>query len=127
MLEQGLLVTAGVAFLISVALSPLFIPFLRKLKFGQSIRDEDQNHIKKSGTPTMGGIVIYVSMMVTSLIMAIKFNHLGAEVSLLLLVTFGYGLIGFLDDYIKVVKKRNLGLTSKQKLVGQLVIAIAFF
>ncbi len=75
----------------------------------------------------MGGIVIYVSMMVTSLIMAIKFNHLGAEVSLLLLVTFGYGLIGFLDDYIKVVKKRNLGLTSKQKLVGQLVIAIVFF
>ncbi|MEB2585297.1 phospho-N-acetylmuramoyl-pentapeptide-transferase [Bacillus cereus] len=128
MLEQGLLVTAGVAFLISVALSPLFIPFLRKLKFGQSIRDEGpKSHQKKSGTPTMGGIVIYVSMMVTSLIMAIKFNYLGAEVSLLLLVTFGYGLIGFLDDYIKVVKKRNLGLTSKQKLVGQLVIAIAFF
>ncbi|PRT24133.1 phospho-N-acetylmuramoyl-pentapeptide-transferase [Bacillus wiedmannii] len=128
MLEQGLLVTAGVAFLISVALSPLFIPFLRKLKFGQSIRDEGpKSHQKKSGTPTMGGIVIYVSMMVTSLIMAIKFNHLGAEVALLLLVTFGYGLIGFLDDYIKVVKKRNLGLTSKQKLVGQLVIAIAFF
>ncbi|MED2516194.1 phospho-N-acetylmuramoyl-pentapeptide-transferase, partial [Bacillus thuringiensis] len=104
MLEQGLLVTAGVAFLISVALSPLFIPFLRKLKFGQSIRDEGpKSHQKKSGTPTMGGIVIYVSMMVTSLIMAIKFNYLGAEVSLLLLVTFGYGLIGFLDDYIKVV------------------------
>nr|WP_275900915.1 phospho-N-acetylmuramoyl-pentapeptide-transferase [Bacillus mycoides] len=127
-LEQGLLVTAGVAFLISVALSPLFIPFLRKLKFGQSIRDEGpKSHQKKSGTPTMGGIVIYVSMMVTTLIMAIKFNNLGAEVSLLLLVTFGYGLIGFLDDYIKVVKKRNLGLTSKQKLIGQLVIAIAFF
>lgn len=127
-LEQGLLVTAGVAFLISVALSPLFIPFLRKLKFGQSIRDEGpKSHQKKSGTPTMGGIVIYVSMMVTTLIMAIKFKHLGAEVSLLLLVTFGYGLIGFLDDYIKVVKKRNLGLTSKQKLIGQLVIAIAFF
>ncbi|MGH0950610.1 phospho-N-acetylmuramoyl-pentapeptide-transferase [Bacillus mycoides] len=128
MLEQGLLVTAGVAFLISVALSPLFIPFLRKLKFGQSIRDEGpKSHQKKSGTPTMGGIVIYVSMMVTTLIMAIKFNNLGAEGSLLLLVTFGYGLIGFLDDYIKVVKKRNLGLTSKQKLIGQLVIAIAFF
>ncbi|WP_459499767.1 phospho-N-acetylmuramoyl-pentapeptide-transferase [Bacillus sp. C1] len=128
MLEQGLLVTAGVAFLISVALSPLFIPFLRKLKFGQSIRDEGpKSHQKKSGTPTMGGIVIYVSMMVTTLIMAIKFKQLGTEVSLLLLVTFGYGLIGFLDDYIKVVKKRNLGLTSKQKLIGQLVIAIAFF
>ena len=74
----------------------------------------------------MGGIVIYVSMMVTSLIMAIKFNHLGAEVSLLLLVTFGYGLIGFLDDYIKVVKKKSW-FNIKTKLVGQLVIAIAFF
>lgn len=59
MLEQGLLITAGVAFLISVALSPLFIPFLRRLKFGQSIRDEGpKSHQKKSGTPTMGGIVI---------------------------------------------------------------------
>ena len=81
---------------------------LRKLKFGQSIRDEGPKSHQKSGTPTMGGIVIYVSMMVTSLIMAIKFNYLGAEVSLLLLVTFGYGLIGFLDDYIKVVKKKIL-------------------
>lgn len=127
MLEQGLLVTAGVAFLISVALSPLFIPFLRKLKFGQSIRDEGpKSHQKKSGTPTMGGIVIFVSIMVTSVIMMFKFQQ-GANMYLLLLVTFGYGLIGFLDDYIKVVKKRNLGLTSKQKLVGQFIIAVAFF
>lgn len=127
MLEQGLLITVGVAFLIAVALSPIFIPFLRRLKFGQSIRDEGpKSHQKKSGTPTMGGIVIYVSMMVTTLIMAIKFDYLNAEVLLLLFVTFGYGLIGFLDDYIKVVKKRNLGLTSKQKLIGQLIIAFVF-
>ncbi|MDM5156098.1 phospho-N-acetylmuramoyl-pentapeptide-transferase [Bacillus sp. DX1.1] len=127
MLEQGLLITAGVAFLISVALSPLFIPFLRRLKFGQSIRDEGpKSHQKKSGTPTMGGIVIFVSIMVTSIIMMFKFEK-SSDTYLLLLVTFGYGLIGFLDDYIKVVKKRNLGLTSKQKLVAQLFIAVAFF
>lgn len=126
-LEQGLLITAGVAFLISVALSPLFIPFLRRLKFGQSIRDEGpKSHQKKSGTPTMGGIVIFVSIMVTSIIMMFKFEK-SSDTYLLLLVTFGYGLIGFLDDYIKVVKKRNLGLTSKQKLVAQLFIAVAFF
>ncbi|ENQ3079394.1 phospho-N-acetylmuramoyl-pentapeptide-transferase [Bacillus sp. WLY-B-L8] len=127
MLEQGLLITVGVAFLISVALSPIFIPFLRRLKFGQSIRDEGpKSHQKKSGTPTMGGIVIFISIMITSIIMMFKFQK-GAEMYLLLLVTFGYGLIGFLDDYIKVVKKRNLGLTSKQKLVGQFIIAVAFF
>lgn len=127
MLEQGLLITVGVAFLISVALSPIFIPFLRRLKFGQSIRDEGpKSHQKKSGTPTMGGIVIFISIMITSIIMMFKFQK-SPETYLLLLVTFGYGLIGFLDDYIKVVKKRNLGLTSKQKLVGQFIIAVAFF
>ena len=127
MLEQGLLITVGVAFLISVALSPIFIPFLRRLKFGQSIRDEGpKSHQKKSGTPTMGGIVIFISIMLTSIIMMFKFQK-SPETYLLLLVTFGYGLIGFLDDYIKVVKKRNLGLTSKQKLVGQFIIAVAFF
>ncbi|MEI4831123.1 MULTISPECIES: phospho-N-acetylmuramoyl-pentapeptide-transferase [Bacillus] len=127
MLEQGLLITVGVAFLISVALSPIFIPFLRRLKFGQSIRDEGpKSHQKKSGTPTMGGIVIFISVMITSIIMMFKFQK-SAETYLLLLVTFGYGLIGFLDDYIKVVKKRNLGLTSKQKLIGQFIIAVAFF
>jgi phospho-N-acetylmuramoyl-pentapeptide-transferase len=128
MLEQGLLVTIGVAFLIAVALSPIFIPFLRRLKFGQSIRDEGpKSHRKKSGTPTMGGIVIFISLMVTTLLMVAKFGKLNTETYLLLFVTFGYGLLGFLDDFIKVVMKRNLGLTSKQKLVGQIVIAIVFF
>lgn len=128
MLELGLLITIAVAFLIAVALSPIFIPFLRRLKFGQSIREEGpQSHQKKSGTPTMGGIVIFLSIIVTTALMAAKFGELNTEAYLLLLVTFGYGLIGFLDDYIKVVMKRNLGLTSKQKLVGQLIIAIVFF
>ncbi|MFD3448042.1 phospho-N-acetylmuramoyl-pentapeptide-transferase [Microbacteriaceae bacterium 4G12] len=128
MLEQGLLVTIGVAFLIAVALSPIFIPFLRRLKFGQSIREEGpKSHQKKSGTPTMGGIVIFLSMMITTVLMVAKFGKLNTETYLLLFVTLGYGLIGFLDDYIKVVMKRNLGLTSKQKLLGQIVIAIVFF
>lgn len=128
MLELGLLITIAVAFLIAVALSPIFIPFLRRLKFGQSIREEGpKSHQKKSGTPTMGGIVIFLSVIITTALMTAKFGELNTEAYLLLLVTFGYGLIGFLDDYIKVVMKRNLGLTSKQKLAGQLVIAIVFF
>ncbi|MCP8970247.1 phospho-N-acetylmuramoyl-pentapeptide-transferase [Ectobacillus ponti] len=128
MLEQGLSITIGVAFLIAVALSPFFIPFLRRLKFGQSIREEGpKSHQKKSGTPTMGGIVIFISLMITTALMVLKFGRMNAETYLLLFVTFGYGLIGFLDDFIKVVMKRNLGLTSKQKLLGQVIIALVFF
>ncbi len=124
MLERTLLLTLVLSFVIAVILSPLFIPFLRRLKFGQSIREEGpKSHQKKNGTPTMGGIVIVLSILATSLFISLRFLSFSPEILLLLLVTVGFGLVGFLDDYIKVVKKRNLGLTSKQKLVGQLVIS----
>ncbi|MFA9557361.1 phospho-N-acetylmuramoyl-pentapeptide-transferase [Evansella sp. AB-rgal1] len=124
MLEQGLLFTLILSFLITVLLSPIFIPFLRRLKFGQSIRDEGpQSHQKKSGTPTMGGIMILLSVIVATFIMASQFHSVDVEIWLLVFVTFGFGLLGFLDDFIKVVKKRNLGLTSKQKFLGQVVIS----
>lgn len=126
-----LVITILIAALVTVLLSPIVIPFLRRLKFGQSIREEGpKSHQKKSGTPTMGGLMIIFSVIVTSIIMAVKV-HAGGAISyqlwLLLFVLIGYGLIGFLDDYIKVVKKRNLGLTSKQKLAGQLIIALVFY
>src|SRR5690625_3310978 len=110
--------------------SPLFIPFLRRLKFGQSIREEGpKSHQKKSGTPTMGGVMIVLSVIITSLIMSAKINNgaISYETWLLVFVLFGYGLIGFLDDFIKVALKRNLGLTSKQKMAGQLIIAVIFY
>ncbi|WP_407946594.1 phospho-N-acetylmuramoyl-pentapeptide-transferase [Pontibacillus halophilus] len=116
-----------VAFLITVLISPIMIPFLRRLKFGQSIRDEGpKSHQKKSGTPTMGGMMILVSIAITTIAMTWTFNagQFNFEVFILLFVTIGFGLIGFLDDYIKVAKKRNLGLTSKQKLAAQFVIAL---
>ncbi|MGG3574407.1 phospho-N-acetylmuramoyl-pentapeptide-transferase [Bacillus gobiensis] len=128
MLEQVILFTIIMGFLISALLSPVFIPFLRRLKFGQSIREEGpQSHMKKTGTPTMGGIMIIASIVVTTIAMTLKFSEIGLEVYLLLFVTLGYGLLGFLDDYIKVVMKRNLGLTSKQKLLGQVIIAVIFY
>ncbi|UCZ51827.1 phospho-N-acetylmuramoyl-pentapeptide-transferase [Bacillus shivajii] len=129
MLEQGLLFTLILSFLITVLLSPIFIPFLRRLKFGQSIRDEGpKSHQKKTGTPTMGGIMIVLAVVVSTLILASQFHNVGVEIWLLILVTLGFGLLGFLDDFIKVVKKRNLGLTSKQKFLGQVVIsAIIYF
>jgi phospho-N-acetylmuramoyl-pentapeptide-transferase len=128
MLEQVLFFTIVMAFLITVLLSPLFIPFLRRLKFGQSIREEGpKSHQKKTGTPTMGGIMILFSIVITTLVMTGKFSEPTVKTYLLLLVTFGFGLLGFLDDFIKVVLKRNLGLTSKQKLLGQIIISVIFY
>lgn len=128
MLEQVILFTIIMGFLISVLLSPIFIPFLRRLKFGQSIREEGpKSHQKKSGTPTMGGVMIILSIIATTIAMTMKFSEVSMNMILLLFVTVGYGLLGFLDDYIKVVMKRNLGLTSKQKLIGQIVIALVFY
>ncbi|MDF0725280.1 phospho-N-acetylmuramoyl-pentapeptide-transferase [Cytobacillus sp. S13-E01] len=128
MLEQVILFTIIMGFLICVLLSPIFIPFLRRLKFGQSIREEGpKSHQKKSGTPTMGGIVILLSIVITALVMTGKFAEPTVTTYLLLFVTLGYGLLGFLDDFIKVVMKRNLGLTSKQKLACQVIIAIIFY
>src|SRR5699024_3800957 len=110
--------------------SPIFIPFLRRLKFGQRIRTEGpKSHMQKTGTPTMGGVMIIISTEVTLLIMMVKFmeSSISYSIWLLLLVLFGFGLLGFLVDFIKVALKRNLGLTSTGKLAGQLVIAIIFY
>jgi phospho-N-acetylmuramoyl-pentapeptide-transferase len=128
MVEQVIFFTIVMGFLITVLLSPLFIPFLRRLKFGQSIREEGpKSHQKKTGTPTMGGIMILFSIAITTLVMSGKFSETTVKTLLLLLVTFGFGFLGFLDDFIKVVLKRNLGLTSKQKLLGQIIISVIFY
>ncbi|WP_409275541.1 phospho-N-acetylmuramoyl-pentapeptide-transferase [Neobacillus sp. SCS-31] len=128
MLEQVIFFTILMGFLITVLLSPIFIPFLRRLKFGQSIREEGpKSHLKKSGTPTMGGIMILLSIIVTSLVMAGKFAGPTSKTYMLIIVTAGFGLLGFLDDFIKVAMKRNLGLTSKQKLLGQIIISVIFY
>lgn len=118
----------GIALLLTVVLMPIFIPLLKRMKFGQSIREEGpESHMKKTGTPTMGGLVFLISIIITVLLVAWFADLLNAKVLILLLVLFGYGLIGFLDDFIKVVLKRNLGLTSLQKLLAQIVIAVISF
>lgn len=128
MSEQVILYTIFVAFLITVLLSPMFIPVLHKLKFGQSIREEGPKwHQKKSGTPTMGGIVFISSIVITTLFMGYRYDQLNVEIYLLLFVLLAYGMLGFLDDFIKIIKKRNLGLTSGQKMLGQILIALVFY
>lgn len=112
-----------ISFLISVVFCPILIPFLRKLKFGQTEREEGpQSHLKKNGPPTMGGLVILASILLTSLIYIGKFT----EILPVLFMTLGFGLIGFLDDYIKVVKKRSLGLTPLQKMALQFIVTGVF-
>jgi phospho-N-acetylmuramoyl-pentapeptide-transferase len=128
MLEKVLFFTILMGFLITVLISPVFIPFLRRLKFGQSIREEGpKSHQKKSGTPTMGGLMILFSIIISTFVMTGRIAEPTVKTYLLVLVTFGFGLLGFLDDFIKVVLKRNLGLTSKQKLLGQIIISVIFY
>lgn len=104
-----------------LCIGPLLIPELHKLKFGQSIREEGpKSHQAKSGTPTMGGIMIILAIVVAT----VAAPPLTPAVLLALFITLGHFVLGFLDDYIKVVKKRNLGLKAKQKMLGQILIAI---
>lgn len=112
-----------IAFAISAILCPIVIPFLHKLKFGQQVRtDGPQAHLKKQGTPTMGGLVILSSIIITSLFYIRDYPRIIP----VLFVTVGFGIIGFLDDYIKIVMKRSEGLNPLQKLAGQIVITGIF-
>ena len=111
------------AFAISVALSPFVIPFLRRLKIGQTERKEGvQSHLKKAGTPTMGGLIILMVIVVTSLLFIRQYPNIVP----VLFLTVGFGIIGFLDDYLKVVMKRSDGLYPMQKMAGQIVVTTVF-
>ena len=112
-----------IAFAISAVLCPLIIPFLHKLKFGQQVRqDGPQAHLKKQGTPTMGGLIILSSIIITSLFYISSYP----KIIPVLFMTVGFGIIGFLDDYIKIVMKRSEGLNPIQKLIGQFIITGIF-
>jgi len=110
------------AFVVAVICGPVLIPALHRLKFGQEIRDEGPSwHKKKSGTPTMGGFIFIIPVVICTLLF--MRNRTGIS---LMLFPLSFGLIGFIDDYIKVVKKRNLGLTEKQKFLLQLLFSVVF-
>lgn len=119
-MTQETIIAVLIAFTVSAVLCPVVIPFLRRLKFGQQVRDDGPKaHLKKSGTPTMGGIVFLLSVLVTSLLYLKRYP----EILPVLFAMVGFGIVGFLDDYIKILMKRSEGLTPKQKLAGQLIVA----
>lgn len=113
----------AISFIISLILGPLIIPLLKRLKIGQSIREDGpQSHLSKSGTPTMGGLIIFASLIIT--VFSSGQRILTKDIILLTVTTLGFGLIGFLDDYIKIVKHRNLGLRAYQKFLAQVLLAL---
>ena len=112
-----------IAFAVSLVLGPVVIPFLRKLKMKQTERvDGVQSHLKKAGTPTMGGIIILIAVIVTSLFYVRDYPRIIP----ILFLTVAFGLIGFLDDYLKVVLKRSDGLLPMQKMALQIVVTAIF-
>jgi phospho-N-acetylmuramoyl-pentapeptide-transferase len=136
LMKNGILVSilpCLLAFVVTAVLGPVFIPWLHKLKFGQEIREEGPSwHQKKSGTPTIGGIMfivgIGVAVSINLVLMAIKGNAdiLAWKGLLMFVIALGFGVIGFVDDYIKVVKKRNLGLTAIQKFLLQMLLTVVY-
>jgi len=111
------------AMLISFILGPWLIERMRRIKLGQFIREEGpKSHQQKAGTPTMGGILINVAILIPTILWA---DILNPYIWIILFVTFAYGAIGFIDDYRKLIKKRNLGLTAKQKFTMQILVALA--
>ena len=118
---EKILMAGAIAAGVVLMLAPICIPILHKLKFGQSIREEGpKSHQKKSGTPTMGGIFLIAGIIAATLITA-QWN---AEIFLALFILIGHFILGFIDDYIKVVRKHNQGLLARYKLLGQIIIAV---
>ncbi len=111
-----------IAFAISAVLGPIVIPFLKRLKVGQTERKELASHLKKNGTPTMGGLMILASIIITSLFYVKDYP----KIVPILFMMVGFGIIGFLDDYLKVVLRRSDGLLPWQKMLLQLVVTTVF-
>ena len=120
-------------FILTVVFSFIIIPILKKLKVGQMERDDGpESHLKKQGTPTMGGIIIFLSMIFVCIVLYIYYTKIRIEPQIaknilpLLIVSAGFGVIGFIDDFKKLVLKNTKGLSPKAKMVGLLIVAVAY-
>ncbi len=122
-MDMNVLWALIIAFALTAVMGPFVIPYLHKLKVGQTVRDDGpESHLKKNGTPTMGGIMIIAGMLLTSLLYVRDYP----DVIPVLMMTVGFALVGFIDDYVKVVLKRAMGLRAWEKLSLQFVITAIF-
>lgn len=122
-LDKSVYISLFLSFILVVSLAPVLIPFLLRLKVGQTVRDEGpESHLKKNGTPTMGGLIILIGFLGGSVIFSGRYSNTIPVI----LMTVGFGIIGFLDDYIKVVLKRSMGLRAWQKMALQIVVTAVF-
>ena len=123
MAGNQILIPMLISFGLSVLLGPVVIPFLKRLKVGQMVREDGTyTHLKKSGTPTMGGILILVSVAVTTVLYVGRYP----KILPVFFLTLGFGLIGFFDDYLKIVKRNSVGLCPWQKMLGQILVTGMF-
>lgn len=122
-MKNEVIIAALAAFLLSIVLGPVVIPVLKKIKAGQTVRDDGpEAHLKKNGTPTMGAFIYLISACIVALFFLKKYPVIVP----VLLMTLGFAIVGFIDDFIKVVLKRSLGLKAWQKFLLQLIVAGAF-
>ena len=113
--------TAMISFLIVIVLGPIFIPMLTKFKFGQTVRDDGpKTHLQKNGTPTMGGVLIIIAILITGLTR----SNISSDMVIGLICVVGFGFVGFVDDFIIIKMKRSLGLKPWQKIVMQVALAL---
>lgn len=116
------MIALPIGFAAGMILIPVFIPILKRFKFGQQVREEGpESHLKKSGTPTMGGICIVIAFLIGTAF----FIPLSKEALPVMVITFLFSLIGFLDDYLKIKKKQSEGLKAWQKFLLQIIFAVA--
>jgi len=119
---KEVLITLGVAFGIAIGLGSVFIPVLKRLKFGQSVRsDGPQRHLTKSGTPTMGGLIFLAAILIATILR----SEVEPVVWVALVIAMAHGIVGFADDYLKVALRRPLGLKARSKLLAQLILGLA--
>ena len=122
-MDKWVFIALIISFALSAILGPIVIPFLHRIKFGQTIREEGpQSHLKKNGTPTMGGVIFLIPFVIASLFYMRQYP----EVIPVILMTMAFGVIGFIDDFVKVVLKRAMGLRAWQKMSLEIIVTAGF-
>ena len=122
-MDNSFVITILCGFAMSIIIAPICIPFLRKIKAGQTVRDDGpKTHLAKAGTTTMGGVIFLLPLIIVSLFYVKDYPNIIP----ILILTVGFGVIGFIDDFIKIVLKRSKGLSAVQKLIGQIIVTGMF-